>query len=156
MGDVKTFVEGLVGQIKASAPAASRRVFGPVIGPCPGCGGELHLRDWEGKHYAKCAGAECRVAFDCDEKGQPLVSCRFCQGPVRTTKSGSQVCVACRRWQEEGPAGEMPDAPLCAQCGQPMRVIPSTRKGQFFLRCSPCGITREAGGAKPAATEFPS
>jgi len=156
MGDVKTFVEGLVGQIKASAPATSRRVFGPVIGTCPGCGGELHLRDWEGRHYAKCAGAECRVAFDCDEKGQPLVSCRFCQGPVRTTKSGSQICVACRRWQEEGAAKEMPDAPLCAACGQPMRVIPSTRKGQFFLRCSPCGITREAGGAKPATTEIPS
>ena len=36
---------------------------------------------------------------------------------------------------------------VCATCGQPMRIIPSTRKGQYFLRCATCGITREAEAA---------
>jgi DNA topoisomerase-3 len=142
MGDVKTFVSDLVGQIKAAAPATSKRVFGPVIGPCPACGAELRLRDWEGKHYAKCSGAECRVSFDCDDKGQSAILCRFCQGPVRTTKSGAQVCMACNRWQEEKKLEGSPEPPPCATCGQPMRVIPSTRKGQFFLRCGGCDITQ--------------
>ncbi len=152
MGDVKTFVTDVVGQIKAAAPTTSQRIFGPVIGACPGCGGELRLRDWQGKHYAKCSGAECRVAFDCDPEGKALIPCRFCQGPVRTTKSGSQVCMACRRWQEDRPASPegphplegAPEAPPCETCGKPMRVLQSTRKGQFFLRCAACGITREA------------
>jgi DNA topoisomerase-3 len=142
MGDVKTFVSDLVGQIKAAAPATSKRVFVPVIGPCPACGAELRLRDWEGKHYAKCSGAECRVSFDCDDKGQPAILCRFCQGPARTTKSGAQVCMACNRWQEEKKLEGSPEPPPCATCGQPMRVIPSTRKGQFFLRCGGCDITQ--------------
>lgn len=144
MSDVKTFVAELIHQIKAASPATSKRVFGPVIGPCPACGAELRLRDWEGKHYAKCSGAECRVAFDCDDKGQPTLRCRFCQGPVRTTKSGDRVCVACDRWQEEKKVEGAPETQPCATCGQPMRIIPSTRKGQFFLRCAVCGITREA------------
>jgi DNA topoisomerase-3 len=144
MGDVRTFVGELVNQIKASAPAASRRVFGPVIGPCPACGAELRLRDWEGKHYAKCSGAECRVAFDCDDTGKPSIACRFCQGPVRTTKAGGRICVTCQRWQEEREDDAAPEAAPCAACGQPMRVIPSTRKGQYFLRCAACGITKEA------------
>ena len=142
MGDVKAFVSDLVGQIKAAAPAGSRRVFGPVIGPCPTCGAELRLRDWEGKHYAKCSGAECRVAFDCDAEGKPLLTCQHCQGPVRTTKSGSQVCVTCQRWQNEKPAEALPESRPCETCGQPMRVIPSTRKGQYFLRCAVCGLTQ--------------
>jgi len=144
MEDVKTFVAELVGQIKAAAPASSRRVFGPVIGPCPACSAELRLRDWEGKHYAKCSGPECRVAFDCDPAGKPLIPCRFCQGPVRTTKSGAQICVACQQWQEEKRLEGTPETVPCATCGQPMRIIPSTRRGQFFLRCAACGITREA------------
>lgn len=149
MGDVKTFVADLVGQIKAAAPATSQRVFGPVIGACPDCGAELRLRDWEGKHYAKCSGAECRVAFDCDDKGQASLLCRFCQGPVRTTKSGAHICVACRRWQEEKSMEGLPEAPACGTCGQPMRVIPSTRKGQYFLRCASCGITKAAESTEP-------
>jgi len=141
MGDVKTFVTDLVSQIKAAAPTGSRRAFGPVIGPCPTCGAELRLRDWEGKHYAKCSGAECRVAFDCDPEGKPLLACRHCQGPVRTTKSGSKICVTCQRWQDDKPPESQPEARPCASCGQPTRVIPSTRKGQFFLRCGSCGLT---------------
>ncbi len=155
MGDVKTFVTDLIDQIKASAPATSKQIFGPVLGPCPSCGAELRLRDWKGTYYAKCSGAECRVAFDCDDKGQPAILCRYCQGPVRTTKSGSHICVACQRWQEEKTLEAAPEAPPCASCGRPMRVIPSTRKGQYFLRCAACGITQEAKSPAPAP-ESPS
>jgi hypothetical protein len=31
----------------------------------------------------------------------------------------------------------------CAACGKPMRVIPSTKRGEFFQRCSDCGITEK-------------
>jgi DNA topoisomerase-3 len=31
----------------------------------------------------------------------------------------------------------------CGTCGKPMRVIPSTQRGEFFLRCSDCGITEK-------------
>ena len=144
MSDVKAFVTDLVLQIKAAAPTASRRVFGLVIGPCPSCGAELRLRDWEGKHYAKCSGEGCRVAFDCDPSGKALIPCRHCQGPVRTTKSGAQVCVACQRWQNDPEPQDAPKALPCPTCGRAMRVIPSTRKGQFFLRCGECGITQES------------
>ncbi len=147
MQDVKGFVSGLIQQIKAAAPAGSRRVFGPVIGVCSKCGGNLHLRDWEGRHYVKCSGAECRVSFDCDAEGKPLHQCRFCQGAVRVTKNGSQICVMCDRWQEERKTSENePEVPLpesrpCEKCGKTMRVIPSTKRGQFFLRCGDCSVT---------------
>jgi len=36
--------------------------------------------------------------------------------------------------------GDAPDAGLCASCGQPMRLIPSTTRGKYFRRCAPCGI----------------
>ena len=43
---------------------------------------------------------------------------------------------------------ELQDAPApqahgiaCATCGQPMRILPSTRRGDFFHRCSDCNVT---------------
>lgn len=144
MGDVKGYVSGLLDQIKAAMPAVSRRAFGPVVGQCPKCGGNLHQREWEGAHYIKCSGAECRVSYPTDGEGKALHQCRFCQGPARITKNGSSICVHCDRWQEErasGPAVVMPEAKPCSSCGKSMRVIPSTKKGQFFMRCSDCGVT---------------
>ncbi|HOD32908.1 MAG TPA: DNA topoisomerase, partial [Holophaga sp.] len=141
MGDVKGFVAELVGQIRASSPAAAPRpVTGPVVGACPGCGGSLHLRTWEGRSYVRCGGDGCRVAYDTDAEGQPLERCP-CGGPMRTFKDGGKACVVCGAREGE-PAAPAPRP--CPTCGQPMRVIPSTRRGQWFQRCSPCGIT-EAG-----------
>ncbi|HQL48097.1 MAG TPA: DNA topoisomerase 3 [Holophaga sp.] len=141
MGDVKGFVAELVGQIRASSPAAAPRpVTGPVVGACPGCGGSLHLRTWEGRSYVRCGGDGCRVAYDTDAEGQPLERCP-CGGPMRTFKDGGKACVVCGAREGE-PAAPAPRP--CPTCGQPMRVIPSTRRGQWFQRCSACGIT-EAG-----------
>ena len=102
MKGIRTFVTELVKQIKQQAPQGARRVYGPVVGTCPKCGSNLHLRDWEGRHYVKCAASadtECKVSFDSDPEGKPLNICRFCQGPVRITRTGGKVCAQCNKWQ---------------------------------------------------------
>ena len=114
MGGIRSFVTELITQIKAQAPKATPRPFGPVVGTCPRCGSNLHLRDWQGKYYVKCAGAEnpaCMVAFDSDAEGKPLESCLFCQGPVRTIKNGSKVCAQCNKWQAPKAAEPTPALP---------------------------------------------
>jgi DNA topoisomerase-3 len=145
MESIRTFVAELVARIKQQAPQGTRRAFGPVIGTCPACGGNLHLRDWEGRHYARCAGQDCKVSFDTDAEGKALEACRFCQGPVRTTRSGEKICVACSQWQADRPVDPGAPEPIpCGTCGRPMRVIASTRRGQWFHRCMDCGTVQEA------------
>ena len=144
MEGIRTFVKEVVAQIKSSAPGRAQggRAFGPVVGACPRCGADLHLRDWEGRHYVKCSAGgrdpDCRVAYDTDAEGKPLESCRLCQGPVRTTKGGAKVCALCGKWVAD--LEQAPEAGVCAACGQPMRLIPSTARGKYFRRCAPCGI----------------
>ena len=148
MRSIRELVTELVEQIKQRAPKPAPSTFGPVIGTCPRCNSSLHLRDWEGRHYVKCGATqdpECKVAFDADAEGKPLVICIFCQGPVRTTRSGSKICAQCNRWQTESVSVvDTPEPVPCLTCGQAMRVIPSTRKGQWFHRCVACGKTTEA------------
>jgi len=143
MDGIRGFVREVVGQIKQAAPAGTPRLFGPVAGPCPRCGADLRLRDWEGRHYVKCsatgADPDCRLAYDTDPEGQPLERCRLCQGPVRTTKSGAKVCALCGKWVADL-AGDVPEPGLCATCGKPMRLIPSTARGKYFRRCADCGV----------------
>jgi DNA topoisomerase-3 len=143
MEGIHRFVQEVVGQIKGAAPQVSRRVFGPVAGPCPRCGADLHLRDWEGRHYVKCSGPECLLAYDTDPEGKPLELCRLCQGPVRTTRGGAKVCVLCGKWVADLDLA-LPEPGVCAKCGQPMRLIPSTARGKYFRRCAPCGIMSPA------------
>jgi DNA topoisomerase-3 len=102
MGGIRIFVTELVGQIKQQAPQSVQRVFGTVVGTCPKCGSNLHLRNWEGRYYVKCATSakpDCKVSFDSDAEGKPLKICLFCRGPVRTTRNGGKVCAQCNRWQ---------------------------------------------------------
>ena len=154
MSGIRTFVTELVDQIKQHAPQGTRRVFGPAVGTCPKCGSNLHLRDWEGRHYVKCAAStdpECKISFDSDAQGKPLDICRFCQGPVRTTRNGGKICVQCNKWQTQKEADPRTPEPIaCGTCGQPMRVIPSTRKGQWFYQCLDCGTIQEAKPAEPS------
>ncbi|HEY6007557.1 MAG TPA: DNA topoisomerase, partial [Geobacteraceae bacterium] len=150
MDSIRSFVTGLVERIKQQAPKGNRPVTGPEAGTCPKCGSTLHLKEWEGRNYVKCGGADCKVSFDSDAEGKPLEACPSCGGPVRTTRSGAKVCVQCDRWQTVTDPGA-PEPIACAQCGRPMRVIPSTRKGQWFHRCADCGTTQEIVPAiKPA------
>ena len=148
MHGIRAFVSEVVDQIKQQAPKGGGRIFGPVVGACPKCGSSLHLRDWQGKHYAKCAATadpNCKVSFDADPEGKPLIPCRFCQGPVRTTRGGSRICVKCSQWQTAPETDALTPAPKdCAACGAPMQVVPSTRRGQWFHRCAACGAFEEA------------
>jgi DNA topoisomerase-3 len=41
---------------------------------------------------------------------------------------------------QDAPAPQVHGSP-CPTCGQPMRIIPSTRRGDFFHRCSSCNLT---------------
>ncbi len=154
MHGIRAFVTELVEQIKQQAPAFSRRVFGPVVGTCPRCGSNLHLRDWEGRHYVKCAATAspaCRVSFDSDAEGKPLEMCRFCQGPVKTTRKGDKICACCDKWQTGKEGDQLPPGPIsCATCGKPMLVVPSTRRGQWFHRCQDCGTLQEATPREPS------
>jgi DNA topoisomerase-3 len=148
MAGIRTFVTDLVGQIKAAAPRpAPRAPSGPAAGPCPRCGAELRLRAWEGRHYVKCSAGgsdpECRVAYDTDAEGKPLATCPLCHGPVATTRTGKRVCVVCRHWVTDQDSG-LPEPGVCAQCGQPMRLVPSTARGKYFRRCVACGILQPA------------
>lgn len=104
MAGIRSFVTEVVGQIKQQASTSGPRVFGSVVGKCPKCGSDLMLRNWKGKHYVKCADAEdskCMVVYDTDASGKPLERCRFCQGPIRTTKGSGKICVTCNKWQTE-------------------------------------------------------
>ena len=49
------------------------------------------------------------------------------------------MCVLCRQWVPDLD-GDLPEAGVCATCGQPMRLIPSTAKGKYFRRCALCGV----------------
>ncbi len=142
MDSIRSFVTELVGRIKQQKPKGTRPVTGPEVGTCPKCGASLHLKAWEGSHYVKCGGEGCKVTFGSDGDGKPLQICPSCGGPVRTTRSGSKICVACERWLTTEDQS-MPAPAPCATCGRPMRVIPSTRKGQWFHRCTECGLTQE-------------
>lgn len=74
---------------------------GASAGECPKCKQPLLLRKWEGAHYVKCSGSDCKVSFDTDDKGKPKHKCKFCKGPVKATRSGSKICMACDKWQED-------------------------------------------------------
>ncbi|BDU77367.1 DNA topoisomerase 3 [Mesoterricola sediminis] len=146
MEGIRAFVSEVIAQIRDAAPARPRPATGPVVGTCPRCGSSLHLRTWEGAHYARCgatADPECKVGFACGEDGAPLETCRRCRGPLRTTRAGAKVCVACGAWDADLPE-HMPEAGTCPSCGQPMRLVPSTARGQWFRRCAPCGRTEPA------------
>jgi len=153
MSGIRTFVEEVVDQIKQHAPKGARRMFGPVVGTCPKCGSNLHLRDWKGRYYVKCAASkdpECKVSFDSDAQGKPLYRCEFCQGPVRTTRGGGKICARCNKWQTKSQADPRTPKPIaCKTCGKPMLVVPSTRKGQWFYRCQDCDTIQEAKPTEP-------
>ena len=114
MSSIRTFVTELVDQIKQQAPKGKRRIFGKVVGTCHKCNSNLHLRDWEGRYYVMCAAAadpDCKLSFDSDAEGSPLEVCRFCQGPVRTTRNGGKVCSHCNKWQTEKVVASAPPNP---------------------------------------------
>lgn len=148
MAGIRSYVTDLVRQMKQQPTGGKRRLEGPVMGKCPKCGSDLRLRSWKGRHYVRCAATvdpACRTGFDTDASGMPLELCRFCQGPVRTMRSGAKLCMECDTWQTEQPVhAGAPEPIACTGCGKPMQVVPSTRRGQWFYRCAGCRLLLEA------------
>jgi hypothetical protein len=78
-------------------------------------------------------GEEARDTFMADIRG-------FVSGVVREL--------------QDAPAPHVSGGP-CATCGQPMRVIPSTRRGEFFHRCSVCNVNEPVPKAPISAASTP-
>lgn len=112
------------------------------MGPCPKCGtGKVSLRRGEYGHFAACSDPACGLTYTCDAEGRPEGGrCRACKGPVRRTRSGSLICLACATWQNPkpvpAPAGRPPAA--ACPCGAQLRAV-WTRKARWVYRCDPCG-----------------
>jgi len=81
------------------------------------CSAEL-TGNWEARLERMRRGEDAREAFMADIRG-------FVTGVVADL--------------QDAPAPQVLGSP-CPQCGQPRRVIPSTRRGDFFHRCSPCNL----------------
>ena len=134
---------------ESSAPRPER--FEPQqLDKCPKCAGTLWLKCYDGRFYAKCDTADCKVTYDTDAKGAAVGgTCKNpeCGGPVKVTKNGSKICVKCETWQNERPAGDGPGAPSgdtkgpCPKCGN---GVLRQRSGQYgpFVSCSDreCGL----------------
>jgi DNA topoisomerase-3 len=82
---------------------------------------------WEARLERMRRGEETRAVFMTDIRG-------FVSGVV------SEL--------QDAPAPQVHGSP-CATCGQPMRIIPSTRRGDFFHRCSQCNVTQPMTKASP-------
>ena len=120
------------------------------MGACPKCRtGRLSLRKGEYGHFAACANLACGLTYTCDEDGRPEGGrCRVCRGPVRKTRSGSRICMACETWQDPKPVPaprERPPAAACPGCGTVLRAV-WTRKARWVHRCTPCGRWVELPG----------
>ena len=107
---------------------------------CPKCGGQVWLRQWEGKFVARCAGAACRFGFDADKRGRATGKCPACgTGRLKTTPKG-RICADCGVW-DNTPTARGAQA-LCPKC-QTGRL--AVRKGEYgyFVGCSDlvCGLT---------------
>jgi len=73
---------------------------------------------WEARLERMRRGEESRATFMADIRG-------FVSGVVAEL--------------QEAPSPHVHGSP-CPSCGKPMRIIPSTRRGDFFHRCSPCNV----------------
>ncbi len=81
------------------------------------CSAEL-TGSWEARLERMRRGEEARETFMTDIRG-------FVSGVVAEL--------------QDAPAPHVHGSP-CPTCGQPMRIIPSTRRGDFFHRCSACNV----------------
>ncbi len=87
---------------------------------------------WEARLERMRRGEESRGAFMADIRG-------FVSGIVTEL--------------QDAPAPQVHGGP-CPKCGQPLRILPSTRRGEFVHRCMVCRHV-EAGKPAPAETESP-
>lgn len=119
----------------------------PLHGLCPRCKtGHLALIKGEYGYFMGCSDLACELTYTCDETGRPEGGrCKTCRGPVRKTRTGGRICLACETWQTPKPPGtaevmaSRPPAAVCATCGQGLRVV-LTRRRKWLHRCDACGV----------------
>ncbi|MGA2079265.1 MAG: hypothetical protein ABSH53_01430 [Holophaga sp.] len=108
--------------------------------PCPRCGGQVSLCQWQGRFYTKCLRAGCLFGFDADELGQAISPCPRCgRGRLKSTPRG-QVCADCGKWADQAGAGDRPPRPrdaVCPVCRGVLRTV-WTRRGRWAYRCDTC------------------
>jgi len=164
MKEIQTFVTNIVGEIKQQTPkppvgngTATTPATGTnslpannhngngnnggtarkIVGKCPKCGSPMQLRDWEGRHYARCtatADEQCKASYDTDVSGIPLKTCKFCKGPVYTTKAESEVCVACGKWQNSDGSVDAKVVGKCPKCNSDM-ILRNWDK-RYYAKCT--------------------
>jgi DNA topoisomerase-3 len=138
MADIRKYVTELVTSIRRSKPVTPSSP-GPE---CPRCGSPLLRKTWDQRDYMQCtaiADPQCRVSWDVDAAGKALTRCKFCTGPVSTTRAGKQMCQCCGLEQDDVPDRPPPPALVkCETCKQIARVVWSEKKRQYFLRCQRC------------------
>ena len=110
---------------------------------CPKCAaGRLSVRKGEYGYFVACSDLVCGLTYTCDETGRPEGGhCRVCRGPVRKTRAGSLICVACGAWQQPKPVPRAPDPKpppaACPFCREPLRAV-WTRRKRWVYRCDAC------------------
>ena len=134
----------------------------PAHGHCPKCKtGHLSIIKGEYGYFVGCSDLVCGLTYTCDETGRPEGGrCKACRGPVRKTRSGARICVACETWQEPrrmGPAEARacrPELAPCGQCGQPLRLV-LTRRNAWIGRCDACALWVQPPAAGPMESTDP-
>lgn len=126
------------------AMKASPQPFQPSVlpWPCPKCGGQVLLRQWEKRCYAHCQTSGCRFGFDADKRGKPLARCPSCgEGRLKTTPKG-RVCADCGQWDNTPEGSGRSSKGQCPKCKTGRLAV---RKGDYgyFVGCSDlvCGLT---------------
>lgn len=141
MADIRAFVTDQVRRIQGSevrVQAVAAGQPGAVLGPCPRCGSNLLLREWQGEARAQCSATKepkCRVSYAILPDGKWRERCPACTGPL----SGKGVCVICGRGAEV-PEDRPPLPPVmkCEQCRKVLKLVWSARTTAWFLRCDGC------------------
>lgn len=116
-------------------------------GPCPRCKtGQLNVIKGEYGFFMACSDLGCGLTYTCDSGGRSEGGrCKACRGPVRRTRSGARVCLACETWQEPKPMGAAearaarPAEAPCAACGNTLRAV-WTRRNRWVCRCDACAV----------------
>ncbi len=150
MTEVRDFVRDLVVRIQAKPPDLERIDLGSSptssqrMGDCPRCKRPLILHRAHSPAWVRCSGVGphfCGFSYETTDDGTPSSSCRFCNGPVRTSPHHAPECLTCGRPQNDAPQADRPAAPplvKCERCKAVLRQLWSAKKTRWYQRCDAC------------------
>lgn len=145
MRDIHKFVKDVVSQIKMTANK-NKYHLNSKTNSCPKCGAKLlYSHDENGNYYAQCSASDqtssCSVFYQINSNHSPLEFCQYCSGPIQTTNKGIKRCAICNKWTNDLNLNFI-ELDTCSSCGKTMCIIPSTTAGDYFQRCSKCGVLK--------------